>query len=159
MRLVDEISQSHPREISEAIVFAFARTAVRNALDDAVAATGAHDWGGDTGCFPVSCRTFDEHWRGLREGDTDLPTIAATSILNAVLEGARCETHRLGGAYAPDVLRHVKENTEETVERHWVTIGDDTICHDIWASVCAKVRYHLDRIIPDSIADGWENQA
>ena len=52
MRLVDEISKSSANEISEAIMYAFARTAVRDALDGAVEATGANDWGGRYRLFP-----------------------------------------------------------------------------------------------------------
>ena len=156
MRLVDEISKSSANEISEAIMYAFARTAVRDALDGAVEATGANDWGGDTGCFPTSCESFDREWKQLRGGNSELSTTAALSILNALVAGARCELTRLGGNYVPAVLRHVKENLGETLELHRITIGDDTVCGDIWNATCIMVYHYLDRVIPDAIAQDWD---
>ena len=157
MRLVDEISKSSVNEISEAIMYAFARTAVRDALDDAIEATGATDWGGNTGCFPTSGESFDKYWQQLRGGNSELSTTAALSILNALLKGAHCELTRLGGAYAPAVLRHIKENLGETLGRHSVTINDDTVCGDIWHTTCIMVDHHLDGVIPDEIAQDWDD--
>ena len=158
MRLIDEISKPSISEISEAITYAFARTAVRDALDDAIKATGANDWYGDTGCMPTSCKAFDQHWGQLRGGNCELSTIVALSILNALVEGTSCELTRLGGDYAPAVLRYIKENLEQTMERHHVTIGDDTVCGEIWEAACILVGHYLDRVIPDSIAQDWDDR-
>ena len=158
--IVDAIGNELHRgdEINERTVRAFARTAVRDALDDAVEAIGATDWGGNTGCFPTSSETFDKYWNELRGGNSELSTTAALSILNALLKGIHCELNRLGGAYAPAVLRHVKENLYEMLGHHSVTIADDTDCGDIWKSTCIMVDHYLDRVIPDAVAQDWEEQ-
>lgn len=158
MSLADEISKANFNEVSEAITYAFARTAVRDALDNAIEGTGATDWHGDTGCFTESCRSFDKIWKELREGNCELSSTAALSILNALVDGTRCELGRLGGQYAPAVLRHVKENMSQTMELHSVTIADDTVCVDIWKTTCILVEHYLDGIIPDSMAESWERE-
>jgi len=156
--LIDEISKPSIGAISEAVTYAFARTAVRDALDYAIEETGAEDWDGNTGCFTMSRQAFDAHWKKMREGNCELSTIAAPSILNALLEGTYCELSRLGCKYAPAVLRHIKENLEHTMQRHRVTIGDDTICGDIWITVCILVSHYLNRVIPDSVARDWDKR-
>lgn len=158
MQLIDEISRPSIGAVSEAVTYAFARTAVRDALDCAIEATGAEDWGGNTGCFPMSCKAFDEHWKQMKDRNCELSNMAALSILNALLEGANCELSRLAARYAPAVLRHIQENLEHNLQRHRVTIGDDTICGDIWITVGILVGHYLDRVIPDSIARDWDKR-
>ena len=158
--IVDAIGNELNRgdEVCEKIMYTFARTAVRDALDDAIEATGATDWGGNTGCFHTSYESFDKYWTDLRGANSELSTTAALSILNALLEGTHCELTRLGGAYAPAVLRHVKANLDETMERHSVTIADDTDCGDIWKSTCIMVDHYLDRVIPEAVAQHWDER-
>ena len=150
MQLADEISKDNFNEISEALTYAFVRTAVRDALHDAIEATGAPDWYGNTGCLPRSCRSFDGYWRKMREGNCELSTTAALSILNALLEGTHYDMSRGGANYAPSVLRHIKENLGQTMGLHSVTIADDTVCGDIWDTTCILVRYRLDGVIPET---------
>ena len=158
--IVDAIGNELNRgdEVSEKIMYTFARTAVRDALDDAIEATGATDWGGNTGCFPTSSESFDKYWQQLRGADSELSTTAALSILNALLEGTHCELTRLGGDYAPAVLRHIKENLGETLGCHSVTINDDTACGDIWYATRIMVDHYLDRVIPDAVAQHWDER-
>lgn len=156
MPLANEISKANFNEISEAITYAFARTAVRDALDDAIDATQATDWHGDTGCFRESCQSFDKNWKEMRESNSELSTTAALSILNAIVDGTNCERNRLGKGYAPAVLRHIKENISHTMALHEVTIADDTVCGDIWRTTRSLVAQHLDGLIPDNLADSWE---
>ena len=158
MQLADEISKANFNEISEAITYAFARTAVRDALHDAIKATGATDWYGNTGCLPESSESFDKYWKDLREGNCELSSTAALSILNALLKGTHCELGRLGGKYAPAVLRHIKENMGQTMGLHSITIADDTVCGDIWKTTCILVEHYLDGVIPDNIAEVWEEE-
>ena len=140
------------------IMHTFARTAVRDALEDAIQATGATGWDGNNGCFPASAKSFDKYWQELREAGCELSTAAALSILNALLEGVHCELSRTGGDYAPAVLRHVKENLGETLDRHSVTISDDTVCGDLWDATRIMAGHYLDKVIPDAIARDWDER-
>ena len=158
MSLIQDISKGHVDAISEAIVYAFAQQAVFDALDRAVSATGAHDWYGDTGCFPAAREEFDKHWGPMRQANCELSTTAAVCILNGVLIGAHREMGRLGKRFAPAVLRHAKAEMEETLAVHQGMITDYTVCGDIWRAVQIMVAHHLDRTIPDDVAEEWDRQ-
>ena len=153
MTLIQDISKGHVEAISEAVVYAFAQQAVVDALDCAVTATGAHNWDGDTGWFHAARDEFDKHWAPMRQPNCELSTTAAVCILNGVLGGAHREMGRLGKRFAPAVLRHAKANLGESLEMHQGMIADYTVCGDIWRAVKIMVAYHLDRTIPDQVAE------
>ena len=145
---------------NQEIIRIFARAAVRYALESAIDATGALDWGGNTGCFPVSAKVFDREWHSLmKSGNVELSTVAVLSILEAVIGGTHLERSRLGGRFAPDVLRHIKDHMDETLDRDRVTIVDDSTAGDIWDAMDISMNYYLDRKIPDNWIRNWRETA
>ena len=159
MQPVHEISMANFSAVSEAITYAFARTAVRDALDDAIKATGAFGWYDDSpGCFHHANRSFDEFWVEMRARNCELSETAASSILNALGEGAQSQLDRVGGKYAPAIWRHIKANMDRIMELHSTTISNDTVCGQIWYTACILVDYYLDGLLPDETVESWESE-
>ena len=155
-----ETSTTPSRLINQEVIRIFSRAAVRYALDSAIEATGAYDWGGNTGCFPVSSRAFDRVWNSLLEsGDVELSTVAVLSILDAVIEGTNHERTRLGGRFAPDVLRHIKDHMGETLDRDRVTVIDDSTAGNIWDAMCISMNHYLDRSISENLIQNWRESS
>ena len=155
----DEISKANVDEINEAITYAFARAALRDALNDGIEATGTLAWHDDTdGCLRESLEDFNTWWTELRAGNCDLFDTAARSILNALAEGIQDQLDREGGEYAPAVWRHVKANLGRIMKLHSVTIADDTVCGEIWDTTCILVECYLDEGLPDETVENWERE-
>ena len=159
MKPVREISMANFSAVSEAITYAFARNAVRDALNDAIKATGAFSWYDDSyGCFYHANRTFDEFWVEMRASNCELSETAASCILNALAEGTGSQLDQVGGKYAPAIWRHVKANIERIMQLHDDTITHDTVCGQIWYTACILADHYLDGLLPDETVESWESK-
>ena len=159
MQPVHEISMANFSAVSEAITYAFARTAVRDAFNDAIKATGAFAWYDDRlGCFYHANLTFDEFWTEMRTNNCELSDTAASCILNALAEGTGSQLDRVGGKYAPAIWRHVKANIERIMQLHDHAITHDTVCGQIWYTACVLVDHQLDYLLPDETVESWESE-
>ena len=140
-------------DVQKALTFYLGSRVLNEILDMAVEATGARDWGGNTGCFAIAFKTFEETWDELLEAGCELSLACAKSIGEAIIQGTTVEQTRLGRAWVTPVRKHIKEHWHEAPTLEDPMIHDMTSVGSIWNTFRTLFEASTNSAIPDSLLE------
>ena len=140
-------------EVQKALVYYLGSRVLSEILDMAVEGTGARDWGGNTGCYAVAFRTFDETWDDLLKEGCELSLTCSKSIGEAIIQGTAIEQTRLGKASVTPVRKYIKEHWHEAPTLGDAMIHDSTSVGPIWTTFQTLFEEEINRAIPDDLLE------
>ena len=138
-------------DVQKALVYYLGSRVLNEILDKAVEATGAKDWGGNTGCFLIAFKTFEETWDELLEEGCEFSLACAKSIGEAIIQGTTVEQTRLGKAWVTPVRKYIKEHWHEAPTLDDPMIHDSTSVGPIWSTFRTLFETCINSALPDSL--------
>lgn len=139
--------------VQKALVYYLGSRVLNEILEQAVEATGAQNWDGDTGCFPIAFKTFEKTWDELLEEGCELSLACAKSIGEAIIQGTAVEQTRLGKAWVTPVRKYIKEHWPEAPTLGDPMIHESTSVGPIWQTFLILFEKCINSAIPDSLLE------
>ena len=139
--------------VQKALMFYLGNRMLLEILDNAVEATGAKNWGGNTGCFVAASKTFETTWNELVKEGCDLSLVCSKSIGEAITQGTSIEETRLGKAWVTPVRKYIKEHWHEAPTLDDPAIHDSTSVGPLWDTFQVLFERDIDRAIPDDLLE------